>query len=194
MSFYESPRFPNYLAYGLELGPMFASDVVRVSSGHESTNQRWSQALRVFDGSTTHRTPAQRTEIESFFKTMRGRTHRFRVKDLTDFLDDNAGIVTLVSGNIYQMYKRYTSGAQTYDREIRKPVDPVVITGGGSYTVDYTTGRVTHNSGNAPTGWIGAFDVPVRFDHDELKFEVATRSGGQIYYRATELRLVEVRV
>jgi uncharacterized protein (TIGR02217 family) len=193
--FIESPVFPDYLAKGLELGPEFATDVIRVASGFEAVNQRWSQALRSFSGATTHRTQAERDVIEAFFVAVaKGRANQFRLRDITDYTDEGRGAVTLVSGSIYQLGKTYTSGASIFTREIRKPRSgEVSVQGGGSYTLDFTTGRVTHNSGNAPTGWVGLFDVPVRFDHDNLVFELADRSGGKPVFRALELRMVEVR-
>lgn len=198
MAFYESPRFPDYLAYGLVVSPMFATDIVRVNSGHESSNARWNQAIRMFDGATTHRTQAQKDEIDNFFHAVaRGRANRFRIKDVTDYTDGGFGVLTAISGspsNTYQLGKRATSGAQTYTRDIRKPIDPVSVSGGGTYSIDYTTGVLTHTAGAAPTAWTGEFDCAVRFDHDELEWEVAARSGSSILYIARELRLIEVRV
>ena len=193
--FIETPVFPDYLAPGLELGPMFATDVIRVNSGHEASNVRWSQALRVWNGATTHRTEAERLAIEAFFLAAKGRANPFRLRDITDYKDEGRGVVTLVSGNVYQLGKTYTSGAQIHTRDIRKPRSgEVSVQGGGTYSLDTTTGRVTHTGGGVPTGWTGLFDVPVRFDHDQLVFEFAGRSQTKPVFLAQELRLVEVRV
>lgn len=196
MSFYESPRFPDYLAYGLLVGPAFNTDVVRVKSGAESRNQLWEQELHEFDGTTTARTAAERLEITSFFRTMKGRTHGFRIKDWSDYQDEGAGVLTLLGSpaNTYQLAKRYTSGNQTYDRPITKPVSgTVAIQGGGTYSLDTTTGIVTHTAGNAPTGWTGEFDVPARFDQDDLKWEVQGSGSGRLYL-ANSLKIVELRI
>lgn len=193
--FIESPVFPDYLAMGLELGPVFATDVIQVRSGFEGTNSRWSQALRTWDGATTHRTQAQRLEIEAFFLSVgRGRANGFRLRDVTDFQDEARGVVTLVSGSVYQLGKTYTSGAQVHTRQIKKPRSgEVSVQGGGTYSLDNTTGLVTHTGGPAPTGWTGLFDVPVRFDHDRLAWNLAGRSGGKPIFLAVELRMVELR-
>ena len=194
--FIETPVFPDYRGNGLELVPTFATDVIRVNSGHEASNLRWSQPLRVFNGATTHRTKAERDEIEAFFLAVaKGRANQFRVRDITDYQDEGRGVVTLVSGNVYQLGKTYTSGAQVHTRDIRKPRSgEVSVQGGGTYSLDFTTGRVTHTGGGVPTGWTGLFDVPVRFDHDGLVFEFAGRSQAKPVFLAQELRLVEVRV
>lgn len=193
--FIETPHFPDYFANGLKLGPEFATDLLEVRSGFEGSNKRWAQPRRIWDGSTTHRTEAQRAEIEAFFLSVaQGRANRFRLRDVTDYKDEGRGVVTLVSGSIYQLGKTYTAGASVFTREIRKPrPGEVAVQGGGSYTLDDTTGRVTHNSGPVPTGWTGLFDVPVRFDHDVLTFTFAGRSAGKPVYVADELRLREVR-
>lgn len=193
--FYESPRFPDYLAYGLVEGPAFSSTVIQVKSGAESRNQQWSQELHTFDGSTTGRKQSERDEITSFFRTMAGRINGFRIKDYADFQDGGAGLLRATTiANVYQLIKRYTSGSQTYNRDITKPISPIVLSGGGSYTVDYTTGLVTVVSGAIPTAWTGQFDVPARFDHDDLKWDLVTRAGGGIIYQAQQLRIVELRI
>ena len=42
------------------------------------------------------------------------------------------------------------------------------MTGGGTYTVDATTGIVTRAGGANPTGWQGQFDTPCRFNTDKM--------------------------
>lgn len=194
--FYETPRFPDQLAYGLLVGPAFRSDVIRVASGAESRNQVWERELQMFDGSTTHRTQDERNQITAFFRAMRGRVHGFRIKDWSDFrVDAGEGVLQLVTGETveYQMYKRYASGGQVTDRIITKPVagPSLAVQGPGTYTIDTTTGIVTA-SGGAPTGWTGYFDVPVRFDQDELLWQVEGSAGGRVYI-ASSLKLIEIR-
>lgn len=195
MSFYESPVFPDYLAYGLQVGPMFSSTVVRTLSGSESRNQLWENALHSFDGATTHRTQAERDVITDFFLAMRGRVHSFRVRDVSDYnVVASEGVFEAVgSPTAYQLMKLYASGSLTYYRPIYKPRSAISITGGGSYTVDYTTGIVTRNSGAAPTAWTGTFDIPARFDQDELMWEVAAPHGNSMLYLAQQMRIVETR-
>lgn len=188
MSFYESPVFPDYLAYGLQVGPAFSTTVVRVQSGAESRNQLWEAELRSFDGSTTHRTPVERNEITAFFLAMRGRLHGFRIRDISDYLvAAGEGVLIAVTGG-NQLAKRYTSGALTYDRPIYKPRSAITLVGGGS--VDYTTGLVT---GGSPTSWTGAYDVPARFDQDELPWEVAAPHGSSKMFVANAMRIIETR-
>lgn len=196
MAFYETPVFPDYLAYGLIVGPAFTTTVVRVQSGVESRNQIWEFDLRAFDGTTTHRTPKERNAITAFFLAMRGRLHGFRIRDISDYkVEAGEGVVGAAIGSPssgLQLMRRYTSGALTYDKPVFKPRSPIVLTGGGSYTVDYATGVVLY-TGSPPTGWTGTYDLPARFDHDELPWEVAAPHGNDKLYIATQMRIVETR-
>jgi uncharacterized protein (TIGR02217 family) len=197
MAFVETPRFPDYLAYGLRVGPRFNTSVVRVESGFEQRNELWSFPLVSLDGSTTHRTAAQKDEIDWFFRAMGGRRDGFRVRNPADYKDESHGIVSLISGNSYQIQKQYVYGAVSLARDITKPYNDgtFTVTGGGSYTVDYTTGIITRNSGAVPTGWTGKFDIPVRFDQDELVWTIAAPGASNDYlYTVEALKLVEIRV
>lgn len=196
MAFYESPRFPQDISYDAVGGPRWDTTVIELSSGHESRNQRWSHARCRYDVAHAVRTQVKLDALLHFFHTVRGRTHGFRFKDWSDFQVTSAqGVLTFISGSSYQLYKRYTSGAQTYDRKIQKPVTgSVSVLGGGSYSVDSTTGIVTHNSGGAPTGWTGEFDVPCRFDTDVMAAAIVSRSGAGLLYSWDQIGLVEIRI
>jgi uncharacterized protein (TIGR02217 family) len=190
MAFYEI-QFPPKISFGAQGGPGFSTDVVVVSSGAEQRNIIWSQARRRYDVAHAARLQPASDEVKAFFHNMRGRAHGFRFKDWTDYqvIAGEGSIVTI--GSVKHLGKRYTSGAQTYDRVITKPVSgTVTVTGGG--TVDYTTGIIT---GGTPTSWVGEFDVPVRFDTDELVGEILNRNvsrGFIVGWR--EIPLVELKL
>jgi uncharacterized protein (TIGR02217 family) len=192
MSFLETPRFPDKLAYGLVVGPLDSRTRIRTDSGQVTINVNWAHYLTKFNGSTTHRTQAERDEIDAFFRAVRA--DGFRVKDWSDYKSDSRGVVTALSPTTWQIGKSYTSGAATYTRKITKPVSAITVAGGGSYTVDYTTGIITKNSGASPTGWSGEFDVPVQFDSDELFWQVATRGAGGLMYICDDLTMTEMRL
>lgn len=197
MSFYESPRFPDDISYEATFGPEWNTQVVVLDSGHESRNQNWSVARARYDVAHSARTQAKVDTLLAFFQAMRGRLHTFRFKDWSDFqVSGSQGVLTALGGATYQLWKRYTSGAQTYDRKIVKPVlGSVAVTGGGSYSVDSTTGIVTHNSGGAPTGWTGEFDVPCRFDTDLMAATAVSRNAAEgLLYTWDEIKLVEIRI
>ena len=104
-----------------------------------------------------------------------------------------------------QLQKTYTSGPGTSIRKISKPVAspaPQIYVNGvlqtitTDYTLDTTTGMLTMVTAPAfvPT-WIGQFDVPVRFDSDDLEVEIQDMSGGgQFLSNATKMPIIELRI
>jgi uncharacterized protein (TIGR02217 family) len=196
MAFYESPRFPDDISYDATFGPEWNTSVIELNSGHEARNQNWSIQRARFNVAHAVRTQTKVNTLLDFFNSVRGKTHGFRFKNWSDFqVTGSQGILTLISGSNYQLYKRYTSGAQTYDHKIQKPVTgSVSVAGGGSYSVDSTTGIVTHNSGAAPTGWTGEIDVPVRFDTDLMQAVAVSRNVAEgLLYSWDQILLVAIR-
>ena len=59
MSFIETPRFPDDIAYGAQGGPMYSTDVVATASGYEKRNQNWAQRA----SSSMWATPAPRPSL-----------------------------------------------------------------------------------------------------------------------------------
>jgi uncharacterized protein (TIGR02217 family) len=192
MSFHESPRFPDKLAYGLQAGPTDSRTRLRTESGRVTTNVNWAHFLTRFNGTTTHRSQADRDEIDAFFRAVRA--NGFRIKDWSDYKSDGRGVLTQLSPTTWQLGKTYTSGSATYTRTISKPVSAITVAGGGVYSVDYTTGIVTKTSGADPTSWSGEFDVPVQFDADELMWDIAARSGDALMYVCDSLTMTELRL
>lgn len=195
MSFIETPRFPDAISYGATGGPEWSTTVVAVASGFEARNQNWAAARHRYDVShVVHDGDGgKKAALIAFFHIARGRANAFRYKDWADFsAASGAGVLVNLTATTWQMAKRYTSGAQSFDRIINKPVSgTVALTGGGSYSVDYTTGVVTKTSGADPTGWSGEFDVPVRFDTDQLQMSIEAPHG---YGHWSGIGLVEVRL
>ena len=184
MAFIES-RFLESIAFGARGGPVFSTTVIVLNSGAEQRNQNWSYPLQRYDISHAVKTVAERDTLIATFYAAAGRANGFRFKDYADYQATVAnGALVLISGSNYQLVKNYAFGAVTQQRKITKPVSgTLTISGGGSYTVDYTTGIVTKTSGAAPTAWAGEFDVPVRFDSDQMQIEILTPNAftwGQI--------------
>jgi len=193
MSFYET-QFPAEISYGAVGGPGFRTDVVVVSSGAEQRNATWSQARRRYDVAHAARLPTASDAVKAFFHNMAGRAHGFRFKDWTDYAATaSEGKFTLLTATTFQAYKRYTSGSQTYDRIIQKGIATWTITSGTVSSINYNTGIVTMSSGT-PTAWAGEFDVPCRFDTDELSGTIISRSGGSLVVGWSSIPIVEVRV
>lgn len=203
--FFEVPRFPERISYNATGGPTWQTEIAALDSGFEYANQNWASARMRYTVGHDARTEAQFKELLAFYMTVRGRFNSFRYKDWADFTATGTeGVFLPVAGDssgiTFQMYKRYTSGPDDstgpneYLRKIVKPVDPITVDNGTSVSdIDYTTGIVTMASGT-PTNWVGAFDVPVRFDTDVMAATIITRSGGHLLHGWSNIALIEVRL
>lgn len=187
MSFLESPRFPDNIAYGAQGGPGFKTGIAVAFSGREARNGEWLYPQHAWNVSQGVNGEADYAALRAFFMAARGRLHAWRFKDHTDFeaahTGDGKGIATAITSTTFQMVKRYTSGSNTQDRIIRKPVSGTctVLESGGAiaHSIDYTTGIITAASAPAAGNltWAGEFDVPMRFDSDKLPGRIVSRNG-----------------
>lgn len=212
MAFHET-RLPEEVERGAQGGPGFNTTVIVLSSGFERRNINWEHARQRWDvgygvmerdGGVNDRDFA---EVLAFFYAREGRAHGFRFKDWSDFeLARQAIGVTDGSNDEFQVFKRYTSGGITHDRTLRKLVsgtltvwvDDVEISEGAGtsqYEVDLNTGLVTLGSTLAAQSGTDVeveveFDVPVRFDVDQLELSVLLYNAASV----PSLPIVEIRV
>lgn len=211
MSFLETPRFPVDISYGSTFSTRRNTSVVSTQSGHEWRNRNWSASRKQYDIGYGTRSQAQAYAVIEFFEAVGGRADAFRFKDWSDYkslgpddtpANDDQNFGTGDGSTVaFQLTKTYTKGALSFSRTITKPVSGTILIavnavaqtegGGNDYTIDYTTGIVTFNS--APTSghaitWGGEFDVPVRFDQDELTIDIRSLDAASL-----SIPLVEVR-
>lgn len=206
MAFYESPRFPERISYGASGGPMWSTEVVQTISGKEQRTSPWTYPLHRWDVSQGVRTATQFAELRAFFLTVRGRLHGWRFKDWTDYTATHTdGLVSGITSTTFQLVKRYTSGSQTLDRKIVKPIasgfelknsgTPLVLT--TDYTLDATTGIVTTVTSKTAANltWAGEFDVPMRFDTDHLQAQIVARNlTAGLIHEWSAVPIVELRL
>lgn len=200
MSFHEV-RLPEYIEKGATGGPGFNTTISEMSSGYEKRNMNWSQARASYDIAYGVKNQSDIRTVLAFFYARRGRAHGFRFKDWTDFFTFASPIGT---GNgvldTYQLTITYGD----YVRIIKKPVAGTVkIYLDGIFTplgwsADTTTGIVTFDDPVSDTTVITAdfqFDVPVRFDTDnlQLSLEFVSPSEDQVYGTVPSINLMEIR-
>jgi uncharacterized protein (TIGR02217 family) len=153
--------FPTDISLGVRGGPAWNTSIVKRSSGHEQRIQRWSTPLWEYPDVAHHaRTVSKIDDLYDFFITVgAGSFNSFLFKDWADYTvvaaDGRLGTLAIGTGYpTYQLYKRYTYGARTFDRAIKKPKassltvykNGVAVTEGasaGNYSYDTTTGIVT---------------------------------------------------
>lgn len=213
MSFIEYPRFPDNISYGSVGGPKYSTTLVIADSGWEYANINWENARHEFNVAMGVRSHSELSELIKFFHLCRGRAHSFRYKNWLDYkscdmedvispYDQVFGVGDDVSVE-FQLKKRYELfgiNELTQEINIYKPVpntisvtkNDVILVYGTDYVVDYTTGKVTFSV--APLlgdilKWGGEFDLPCRFDTDEIQVTLDFYQHG-----STNIPLVEVRI
>lgn len=207
MAFHEV-RFPDNISRGARGGPERRTQIVELASGAEERNASWANSRRRYDVAYGIRRADDLAAVVAFFEARNGRLHGFRFKDWADFKSclpsQTPGPTNqpIGSGNgaaaLFQLTKRYTSGAQSWTRAITKPVAGSVTialngaTQASGWSVSTATGLVTFTTAPAAGVAISAgfeFDVPVRFDTDALDVTIDLERLGSI----TSIPLVEIR-
>jgi uncharacterized protein (TIGR02217 family) len=201
MTTFAEVQFPPEISYGSKGGPIFSTDIVTTFSGHEQRNINWQEARARYDIASGIKTEEQWHQLIAFFRARRGRAIGFRYKDWSDYRAVNQ---IIGQGNSetdkFQLIKSYPSGEYLYNRVINKPVnnsfckiyiDSILQEQG--LLVDFTTGIVIFERFPRQGEQITAdfeFDVPVRFDTDQLDLSIDNFAVGSW----NNIPLVEIRI
>lgn len=206
---FDDIRFPTSISLGATGGPERRTDIVVTGSGAEERNSRWADSRRRYNAGFGVKSLDDIHEVVRFFEERRGRLHGFRWKDHTDFKScAPKGQVTALDQAIgpgngvtaaFTLVKRYGTGLRDYVRTITKPVAGTVViavagTAAVNFTVNALTGVVTFNAGSIPAAGAAVtagfqFDVPARFDTDQLRINLTQFSAGDI----PDIPVVEIR-
>lgn len=172
---FHNVRFPVDISYGSSGGPGFNTSIIDLASGHEQRNINWSLARAKYDAQYGVKTREQMEQVLDFFYARRGRAFGFRFKDWMDFQLERQSIGVAGGTNVLQVFKRYEPlTSHFYDRPIMKIVPGTVqIWANG---VPQAANRVNIDTGVVNTSTLAGqtievaceFDVPVRFDTDEI--------------------------
>ncbi len=207
---FDEVRFPVAISRGSSGGPERRTEIVVLGSGAEERNSRWADSRRRYNAGFGIKSLDDIHAVIAFFEERRGRLHGFRWKDHADFkscaprqqvtaLDQVLGTGDGVRAS-FPLVKRYGSGLRDYQRTIAKPVaGSVVVAVNGAATanfaVNHATGLVTFTAGSIPATGANVtagfeFDVPVRFDSDELRINLTQFAAGDI----SDIPVVEIRL
>ncbi|KIC49101.1 DUF2460 domain-containing protein [Tateyamaria sp. ANG-S1] len=210
MNFHEV-RFPASLSFGSVGGPERRTEVVTLANGYEERNTPWAHSRRRYDAGLGMRSLDDVETLIAFFEARMGQMYGFRWKDWADFKSGAASSdpdfldQTIATGDgvraVYPLVKTYRSGSFSYERPIAKPVAGSVRVGlgrdemqeGVDYEVDLTTGLITFQHPPEENEEITAgfeFDVPVRFDTDQIQTSVASFQAGTV----PNVPIIEVRI
>lgn len=200
-------RLSTAIERGVQGGPRFKTTVQTLVSGKELRNIDWQTTRGEWDASYGVQVMTQFEEVVNLFYTSQGRAFGFRFRDWHDYkvgvteTDTWQSIGTGDAAKVaFQAYKRYTFGAVNYDRNLTRLVsgtvrvflDDVEKADPADYTVDLNTGIITF--GVAPAGAVDVqliteFDIPVRFDTDNLEVSVEIFDTGAL----PSIPLVEIK-
>jgi uncharacterized protein (TIGR02217 family) len=180
-------------------GPEFATTVVVTGAGHEQRNVNWAEARGRWAVGSGLKNQQQLDELIAFFRARKGRAYGFRFKDWTDYkatgqlLGTGDGVQAQ-----FQLVKRYPSGSVIEVRTITKPVAGTVhvykdgVEQLSGWSVNVTTGLISFTTAPAVGVQITAdfeFDVPVRFDTDQMAVTIETFR----LHRWPQIPIVELR-
>lgn len=195
MSF-KNVRLPEQVSLGAVGGPGFKTTILETASGHEFRNIDWSKVRGRWNVGF-QREHSENEIVIKFFYAMSGRAYGFRFKDWSDYESDS--VIGWGDGatKVFQASKTYQVESVAYTRELTRLVpgtvqvyvDNVLQTVGVS--VDTDTGKVTFSNAPAqdlPVRLTCEFDVPVRFDTDNLNVTMITKYASQI-----DAPLIEIR-
>lgn len=206
---FDETLLPLRVGFGSSGGPAFSTEIVTVDGGYERRNQNWSQARRSYDAGTALHSAADVATLLAFFHARAGRARGFRLRDWSDYTSSSDGISasaftdqTIGAGDgstqAFQLKKTYASGAVNHVRNIKKPVTGSATIGlngvaqASGWTLDATTGVVTFTTAPASGVAVTAgftFDVPVRFDTDQLALSAEDFAQMHIQIPIVELRV-----
>ncbi|GJL97502.1 MAG: glycoside hydrolase family 24 [Hyphobacterium sp.] len=200
--------FPFSVALGASGGPVRRTEIVALASGREERNSPWAQSRRRWNAAPGVKSRDDLATLIAFFEARRGQLYGFRFRDPVDHascapvtsLDQALGIGDGATAE-FQLVKRYGDAGSAYDRVIDKPVadsvriaiDGAELVLGTDFGVDPETGKVVFTTPPADGAALTAgfrFDVPVRFDTDQLNISLDAFEAGDI----PDLPIVEIRL
>ena len=169
-------RFPDDIAYGSACGAEYSTDVVTTSSGYEYRNINWSEARLKYNVLCGIKNQEQLDKIIALFRICKGRGIGFRFKDWSDYIAFNQ-LIGIGDGcsREFQLIKQYKFGSSITNRVIKKPVKKTISIYLNNIKtnaiIDHKTGRIIFDTPIEKDTSITAdyeFDVPVRFDADQI--------------------------
>lgn len=210
MSF-DEVRFPTTLSFGASGGPERRTEIVTLANGFEERNSPWAHSRHRYDAGVAIRSLTDIEQVLAFFEARRAQLIGFRWKDWADFKSKGSDrdvanddqVIGIGDGVVieFPLIKTYASGPSHYVRPITKPVQGTVqVAIGGvaqqegiDFEIDTSTGVITFTHPPDEFGEVTAgyeFDVPVRFDTDQIVTSVASFKAGEV----PNVPVLEVRV
>ena len=209
---FHAVRFPAGISLGASGGPERRTEIVVLGSGAEERNSRWADSKRSYNAGYGIKSVDDLHAAIAFFEERRGGCTAFagRTGPTTNPArrarrrrrwTRRSGWATAWRA-AFQLTKTYGSAFAPWSRVITQPVTGTVLVAVDGvvqdperFAVNATTGMVTFLAEHIPaegaavsTGF--EFDVPVRFDTDQLEINLAQFEAGSIPH----IPIVEIRL
>ena len=188
MAFHDE-SFPLALAFGASGGPSRTVDIVQLADGREHRNTTQSRLRRRYNAVTGVKSDADARALAAFYEARGGQLHSFRFRDPFDHegVDEVLGFGD-GARTVFDLRKTY--GEQV--RPISHPVaDTVRVSVDGVEVAHTLRGGTVTIAPPAPGARVTAsftFDVPVRFDTDQLVLSLETHGATSL----SDVPLIEV--
>lgn len=212
MGFHEV-RFPIEISLGAQGGPERRTEIVVLGSGYEERNSRWEDLRRSYNAGYGIRSLDDLHAVIAFFEERRGRLHGFRWRDHTDWKSCDPGempdtldqVIGTGDGveTTFELVKTYGGLFAPWVRRIKKPeagsvkvaVDGIEQSEPADFHTDTQNGMIVFQPGSIPVSGATvtagfAFDVPVRFDTDQLEINLQGFKAGAI----PSIPIIEIRL
>lgn len=190
-------RLLDSVSYGTVYGEGFSTDLKIMRNKTESRNMQWSESRGTYTLVFNALLEEDRAKVMKVFRTCRGMGIGFRLKNWVDYKAKNETL-GVMTDNTQSFQLKITSfaGGYTTIKTIRKPVvGRVKVYADGdevSADVDYTKGVITVTADIGSTiSWSGEYDIPVRFDNDDIQWSVDAKTG-DTFIMGTDVDLVEI--
>lgn len=202
---------PVSVSFGSGGGPEFRTDIAVLGSGHEQRNAIWANPRNRYNAGYGVQSVDDIYKVEAFWLARRGPLHSFRFRDPTDYktckpsseirpTDQEIGTGDGATRE-FQLWRSYGDKINPYRRKILTPrpssvriaVNGVEKVSGSDFAVSHIGGLITFTAPPADGATVTAgfyHDIPVRFESDSLKKNLATYLGGEI----PDIPMIEVRV
>lgn len=205
-------RFPTDISLQSSGGPMRDTRIVTLGSGREQRNQRWARSKRRYEAGYGVKDMEALQRVVAFYEARRGPLHPFRYRDPLDWSTASVGdavasddqLLGIGDGvqTVFPLTKSYGEASMTaYPRAIDLPiletlsvaVDGASVLESQHFDASLMPGEIIFRPEHTPP--VGAhvtagfeFDVPVRFEADELIVNLAAFTAGEV----ASIPLIEV--
>lgn len=211
MNAFDDVPYPLSLGLDAKVTPEFSTNVITTASGFERRNSLWGNARLRFDVGPGVRSEQELGTLLGFFRARRGPARGFRLGDPTDFSSNGMTdvptamdqVIGTGDGNAtsFGLIKTYgESVLAPADRQVRRITRPrsgsVLVSVNGVEMASgwalQAGGVIAFTTPPPPGAVIQAgflFDVPVRFEQDQLEISGLSFLAGE----ATSVPVVEIR-